>query len=94
MAGPELEDEPVGIIRSMETRRESLIEVTLVLLVHVPAISRANSPPACRKDSDTANGIYRVVVEGIRRLAARVHCRTHFADQLEVLVDHVVKSQS
>jgi len=70
MTGPELEDEPVGIIRSMEARRESLIEVTLILLVHVPAISRANAPPACREDPDTTNGIDRIVVEGIRCFAA------------------------
>lgn len=127
MTNPELEDEPVGIIREVEAYRSTTarrrstrpshsygsltwrnyacqlgnrrigirgVEMPGVLLIHVPAISRANAPPACRKDSDTANGIYRVVVEGIRRPAARVHRRTRFADQLEVFVDRVVKSQS
>src|SRR6185437_7362697 len=75
----------------VEIRR---VEMTLILLVHVTAISRANSPPAGWIDSDTAKGVHRIIVECIRRPAACVHRRTYFADQLDVLVDRVVKSQS
>ena len=73
MTGPELEDETVGIIRSMETDRESLIEVTLILLVHVSAISRANAPPASWIDSDAANRVNRIIVKGIGCPATAVH---------------------
>ena len=75
----------------MEPSGESLIEVTLILLVHVPAISRAKSPPACRIDSDTANGVHRIIVKGIWRSSGNVHRRTHFTDKLEVLVNRKVK---
>ena len=61
MTSPELEDESVGIIRTIEPSREGLVEVSLILLIHVAAISCANSPPACRIDSDAAYRVYRIL---------------------------------
>src|SRR6185295_18656999 len=90
MARPELEDESIRIIRTWEASHEGLIEVTLILLVHVTAICRANSQPAGRIDSDTANGVDRIVVKGIRGAAAGVNRGARFTDQLDVFVDYVV----
>src|SRR6185295_171068 len=77
--------------RGVEIR---LVEGPGVLLVHVTTISRSNSPPACRVDPDAANRVHRIIVKGIRCLAARVHRRTYVTNQLEVLVDHIVNPHS
>src|SRR4051812_42429920 len=45
-----------------------VVEVTSVLLIHVATIGHAESPPTSGKDSDAAEGLNWIVVEGIRRL--------------------------
>ena len=68
--------------------------MALVLLIQMTAIGRADSPPARWEDPDAAQSVNRIVVEGIWRSAADVHGRTHFADQLEVLVDWKVETDA
>src|SRR3982074_3533085 len=94
MSSPELEDESIRIIGSREPSWRTAIKVAAVLLVHVTAISRANSPPAIRENPDPPKGINRIVVEGIGRLAAYVHRSARFADKLKVAVRNKLESQS
>jgi hypothetical protein len=94
MTGPELEDESIRVIRWFERRRQTAFKMALILLVHVAPVGSPDSKPAFRKDSDSTQRFYRIVVKGIRRPPGYVHRRTGFRYQLEVLVDRKVKSDS
>jgi hypothetical protein len=53
MTNPELADEAIWIIRWYKSNRKSGIEVALILLIQMPAISGPYSPPTSRIDFDT-----------------------------------------
>ena len=72
----------------------SPVKVTDVLLIHVTTIGEAKAPPACREDSDAAKRIDWIVVEGVWSFSSHVHRRARFADQLQVLVNREVKTES
>src|SRR6185503_10314841 len=72
----------------------SRIEVILVLLVQVPAISDTDSEPATRINLDTTQDINRIVFKCIWRAATYVGGRSDFSDRLEVLVDREVETDT
>src|SRR5688572_18383305 len=66
----------------------------LILRIQVPAVSATDSPPTSWIDFYTGESVNRIIVKGIWRPSCYIHCRTHFTDKLQVLVDRKVKSNA
>ena len=87
MTGPQLEDKAIGIIRGPEPGRERIVKVSLVLLIHVATVSKAETVPAFREDPEAADDVPGIILKGILGSAADVLDASNFHDRLEPSVD-------
>jgi hypothetical protein len=92
MAGPELEDEPIRIIRRPECCGQAVFEVLAVLLIQVTTVGRANSPPTSWEYSDAADCVNWIIWKRVWCAAANIHRGPQFSNRLEVLIDGKVEA--
>src|SRR5712691_6170995 len=60
----------------------------------MPAIRCAETPPARREELDATERVNRIIVKCILSPAAHIHCRSHFADYLYMLIQDKLEAQS